>query len=187
MESHFLAETEWRDIGAYTQATFKTIIKDIEVIEKEMDVIIQMDAGLCNLMKIMTSIPYIGKVIATEILIRTNEFKDFTSPKKFASYCGIAPFEKTSGTSVRKKPKISHIANKDMKKLLHLASLGATRNGKSQFRTYYARKVKEGKNGMSVLNAVRNKLVGVIFACVRENKPYESPVLSKQQPQLPTD
>jgi transposase len=116
IESHFLAETERRHIGAYTQSSLKAIVQDVAAIEIEMTAIIQMDPHLSELTKILTSIPFIGKVIATHIIIRTNEFKDFTSPKKFASYCGIAPFEKTSGTSLRKKPKISHIANKDMKK-----------------------------------------------------------------------
>lgn len=39
--------------------------------------------------------------------------------------------------------------------------------------TYYHRKVEEGKNKMSVINAVRNKLIHRVFACVRENRKYE--------------
>ena len=38
---------------------------------------------------------------------------------------------------------------------------------------YYIRKVAEGKNKMSVLNAVRNKLVLRIFACINQDREYE--------------
>ena len=44
---------------------------------------------------------------------------------------------------------------------------------KGELREYFDRKVKDGKNKMAVLNAVRNKLVLRIFACVKENKKYE--------------
>lgn len=38
---------------------------------------------------------------------------------------------------------------------------------------YYQRKVQEGKNKMNVINAVRNKIIKRIFACVRDNRKYE--------------
>jgi transposase len=43
----------------------------------------------------------------------------------------------------------------------------------TQLKTYYQRKVKEGKNKMLVLNNVRNKLVLRIFVCVREERNYD--------------
>jgi transposase len=170
---HFLKESARKEIGKYTNASFKAIESDIRAIEKEMEDIINGDEGLRVLMDLITSVPHVGKLIAIEIIIITNEFRDFSSPKQFSSYCGIAPFAKTSGTSINKKPKVSSIGNKEMKRMLHLAALGSARRGTSSFKTYYARKVREGKNKMSVLNAIRNKLVRVIFACVRERKPYE--------------
>ena len=37
---------------------------------------------------------------------------------------------------------------------------------------YYERKVAEGKSKMSVLNAVRNKLLARVVACVNNQKEY---------------
>jgi transposase len=173
MESYFLSEPSRKDINSYTRSTFEAIRVDIDNIEREMVAIIDLDGHLHNLMQIISSVPHIGRIIATEVIVLTNEFRDITCPKKFSSYCGIAPFARTSGTSLKGKPRISSLANKDMKTNLHLAALGSTRPGKSKFKAYYARKVLEGKNKMSILNAIRNKLVHVIFACVRENKLYE--------------
>jgi transposase len=173
VESYFLTGADKKDVWKYTQASFEAVKSDVKVIEKEMQTIVYKDQRLQELVGLITSVPQVGNVIAIEIIILTNEFKDISCPKKFSSLCGIAPFAKTSGTSVNKKPRISSIGNRDMKKMLHLAAIQSAKPGKSTFKTYYARKVREGKNKMSVLNAVRNKLVRVIFACVRDKRAYE--------------
>ncbi|MCF6352000.1 MAG: IS110 family transposase, partial [Cyclobacteriaceae bacterium] len=41
-------------------------------------------------------------------------------------------------------------------------------------KAYYERKVSEGKNKMSVINAIRNKLIHRVFTCVNENRKYEN-------------
>ena len=64
------------------------------------------------------------------------------------------------------------MANKNMKRLLHMAALSSIRI-QGDLKDYYTRKVAEGKNKMSVINAIRNKLILRIFACVKENRKYE--------------
>jgi len=49
----------------------------------------------------------------------------------------------------------------------------ATRKKDGEFREYYLRKVAEGKNKMSVLNAIRAKLVLRMFAVIRDNRMYD--------------
>ena len=60
-----------------------------------------------------------------------------------------------------------------IKKLLHLAAMAAIRSDK-ELKEYYLRKVAEGKNKMSVLNAVRNKLVHRIMSVITRKQPYLS-------------
>ena len=81
------------------------------------------------------------------------------------------PFEHSSG-QYKGKAKVSQIANKQVKSLLHLGAMSAIQYCPS-LKGYYERKVKEGKNKMLVINNVRNKLVGRVFACVRENRNYD--------------
>lgn len=97
-------------------------------------------------------------------------FKDINCAKQFACYSGVAPYQYGSGTSIRGKTRVSHMANKTMKTLLHsMAALVAT-SCNAEIKIYYERKVAEGKNKMLVLNAVRNKLIHRIFACVKQNR-----------------
>ena len=69
------------------------------------------------------------------------------------------------------------MANKNLKKLLHLCALVAIKNN-PELKQYYERKVSEGKNKMSVINAVRNKLVLRIAAVIKRGSPYVDELVS---------
>jgi transposase len=152
--------------------SLKAIDEDIARADKAIDKLIKDDAELNRLFSLITSVSGIGKVTAVQVIIATNEFKDINNPKKFACYSGIAPFTDDSGKII-KKARVSHMANKKVKTLLHLSAIVAIQHN-DDLKLFYQRKVlQENKNKMSVLNAVRNKLVLRIFACVNQNRPYE--------------
>lgn len=146
--------------------------KDIAATEEQIAKVIAEDERLKELFTLITSVPGIGMVTATEVIVSTNEFKDIQEAKKYACYSGIAPFGYSSGSSIRGKAKVSKMANKRVKKLLHLAAMAAA-SFDQELKAYFMRKVAQGKNKMAVLNAVRNKLIHRIFACVRNNRKYE--------------
>lgn len=150
--------------------TLKSIRADLEKVEKAIREVIKSDLELSRLFGIITSVGGIGEVTAIGIIVTTNEFRDIKDSKKYACYAGVVPFVKESGVH-KGKPRVSSMANKTMKTLLHMASLSAIRYNES-IKAYYGRKVAEGKNKMSVLNAVRNKLIHHVFACVNQNRKY---------------
>jgi transposase len=153
-------------------ATIRNLEKDLKKVEDKIHHIVQSDPILKRLFEITMSINGVGVIIATELIICTNEFKAISNAKKFACYAGIVPFEYISGTSMKSRSKVSHRANKRMKMLLHLGALTAIKCNQD-VNNYYQRKVTEGKNKMLVINSIRNKIVHRIFACVRENRLYE--------------
>ena len=59
-----------------------------------------------------------------------------------------------------------------LKKLLHLAAMSAIQCS-DELKIFYKRKVDSGKNKMSVINAVRNKLISRIFVCVKNKRMYQ--------------
>jgi len=111
-------------------------------------------------------------VTAVNLIVHTNEFKKLNDPRKLACYCGIAPFEHSSGSSIRGKTRVSHMANKKLKTNLHMASLSGVRND-TDLKKYYERKTAEGKSKLSVLNAVKNKLIARVIAVVKRGTPYQ--------------
>ena len=74
--------------------------KQIERIEKQMEDIIKNDKDLKQIYQLVTSIKGVGSQTALFMIVITNGFTKFKNARKFASYCGIAPFPNTSGTSL---------------------------------------------------------------------------------------
>lgn len=149
------------------------VLAQLNTVEQHIEALIGDDAHLQRLQAIITSVDGVGKVTAWQMIVTTNEFQDFTDSRKFACFSGVVPFDHSSGTSVYARPRVSHMANKRMKELLHMSALSATTMKKSDLNVYYQRKVAEGKNKMLVLNNIRNKIVQRVFACVKDNRKYE--------------
>lgn len=143
--------------------------KDRRAVDKAIDALIEADPHLSQLFELVMSVPGIGTATATEIVIATNEMKTITDPKKMACHAGVAPFNYQSGSSVRGRPGVSQHARKRLKSLFHLGAMAAIRV-KGELQDYYQRKVKDGKNKMLVLNAVRNKLIHRVYAVVARGK-----------------
>jgi transposase len=144
---------------------------EIDLVEKELMRIINLHEELADTLKLLLSIRGIGKVLAMYLITLTDNFTKFLSPRKFACYAGIAPFEYSSGSSVKGRTKVHSCANKQIKSLLNMAAMSSIQlNG--EYKTNYLRRLSEGKNKMSTLNIIRNKLVFRAFAVVKRRTPY---------------
>lgn len=157
--------------------TIKGLDKDLDAIEKQMKDIIDSDDELRKLYTLVSSVVGVGFVTTVNLIIATSEFKLFHCHRKFACYAGVAPFEHKSGSSIRGRTRVSHLANKKIKCNLHMASLTAIKLDEGM-KAYYERKVAEGKSKMSVLNAIRNKLLSRIFAVVERGTMYQKNYLA---------
>jgi len=139
--------------------------------EEQMKALIYSEEKLKNIYELITSVKSLGFIIAVYTIVYTNAFTTFSSARQFACYCGIAPFENTSGTSLKGKTKISPMANKKLKSLFNMAAFTAIR-WEPELKAYYKRKIDEGKPPMSVVNAIRNKLMARMIAVVKRGTPY---------------
>jgi len=166
----FVKKKQHREHMAICRKSQAAVSQDLELVDLAIKQLVSSDEQLKKLYELITSVPRIGPVTAWLILISTNEFKDINDPKKFACYAGVAPFDHSSGRITR-KGKVSKIANREMKALLHLCAMGAIREV-AELKEYYERKKAEGKPSMLVLNAIRNKLISRVFSCVNQGRPF---------------
>lgn len=153
------------------KSSLAAIDKDLKNVEIRIISIVNEDENLKQLYKLITSVVGIGFVTAINLIVYTNGFTVLKDTRKLACYCGVAPFEYSSGSSVRGKTKVHYMANKKLKCNLHMASLSAVKLD-ADLKAYYERKVAEGKNKMSVLNAVKNKLLARVIAVVNKQEEY---------------
>jgi len=145
--------------------------KQIKQVERLMLQHIASDPKLKRNYQLVTSVIGIGLIIGCCFLAYTNNFTSFINARKFASYCGVAPFPHTSGTSYKGRARVSHIANKRIKALFTNGANSAIQYDK-ELKLYYQRRIAEGKEEGSVLNAVKNKLIQRAFAVAQRETPY---------------
>ena len=169
--SEFIEKSIVSQAAKNCRSSIQAIKKDIKKLNQEIAKLAKQDAVVSQQMKVATSVTGIGPIIAANMIVTTNEFNDISQHKKYACYAGIAPFEHSSGTSIRGRTRVSHMANKTMKRLLHLGARSAIRHS-PEIKQYYERKRAEGKPRMSVLNAVCNKLISRVFVCINNNRLY---------------
>lgn len=146
-----------------------SLTQNIKEIDKQIKHLLESSENLANQKSILTSVDGVGDQVAIHTILATSGFTKFNSGRKFACHVGVAPFAFESGTSQRSRRKVSYRANLDLKKLFHMAALSAIKM-KGEFKNYFDRKVAEGKNKMTVINAVRAKLINRIFALIRDNR-----------------
>lgn len=168
----FIDKSLSKMMADFVKKPIEEIMKTIKLIDNKIKAAIQSDEQTQSMVDIITSVPGVGIVTAVKIVVTTNEFKNINDPRKYACYGGIAPFERSSGTSIRGKMQVSKKANLSVKTILSMcASSSIVHN--YEMKQFYERKIAEGKNKRSVLNAVRNKIIHRVFACVNQNRPYE--------------
>ena len=144
---------------------------EISYVEQEMAKIISSSAPLAENYELLTSIKGIGMINAILLLCVTDNFSRFSDPRKFACYCGVTPFEHTSGSSIRGRTRTSVLANRKVKVYLTRAAITAMA-WDPQLKAYYKRKTEEGKHKASVINAIRAKIIARCFAVIKRRTPF---------------
>lgn len=145
--------------------------KQIKGIEVRITDIISADVAMSRNYELLSSLKGVGLVVACQLLYHTGNFTRFSSWRAFSSYCGTAPFEYQSGTSIHRRKQCHYLGDRKMKSLLSMASVSAIQHD-SELRLYYKRKLVEGKAKMIAINNVRNKLIARAFAVVKRGTPY---------------
>lgn len=141
-------------------------------LENEIKVLIQSNQSIKATFDLLMSIKGVGLIIAAYMISSTANFTRFKNARKFNCYAGLAPFKNESGTSIKGRSRVSHLANKDSKALLNLAASSAIQ-WDPELKAYYQKRVAEGKRKMSCLNIIRAKIVARMFAVVKRQSPFK--------------
>jgi transposase len=153
------------------EETIEQLTETINTLEREMKRLIDRDQNFRNQLLILTGIPGIGFLLASNLLVMTRGFTSPVHAKRLASYLGIAPLQHTSGKSVFRQSQSRHFGPATPRKLLYLASCSVVTHN-PEFRRYFLRKTAEGKSPRLVLNNVANKLLKLVCALIRSQQPY---------------
>lgn len=139
-----------------------------QAIKAEIKAIVLSQEDLKKEVEAICTIPGVGFLTAVIVLAETNGFELIRNKRQLTSYAGLDVKEKQSGTSVKKKPKISKKGNKNLRQAMHLPSLTAVKNN-IQHKKLYKRLVEKSGIKMKGLVAVQRKLLELIYV-IHKNK-----------------
>jgi len=113
-------------------------------------------------------------VIAAEIIGEVKDISRFHSPGALAKYAGCAPREHSSGKTVRWRKTRS--GNRRLNRAFHRMALSQiSRSGNERAKSYFQRKVSEGKTKSQALVCLRRQLVNVVWMMMKYNAQYRLP------------
>lgn len=155
-------------INAKTLTYLRSQLKEIET---RISSIVKENEKINNQVELVKSVPGIGQQTALYLVITTKCFDAFEDWRKMACYSGIAPFDHSSGSSIRGRTRVSPLANLKMKSMMQMCVLSAIKRD-TELKEYYKKKKEEGKNPMLVMNNVRCKILARVFAVVHRGTPF---------------
>lgn len=122
--------------------------------------------------KLLQTLPGIGPRTGARILAEIGDGSRFADASKLASYAGLVPVTRQSGTSIRGES-MSRRGNHRLKNAMFLAAFASLRSPESK--AFYDRKRAEGKKHNAALICLARRRTGVILAMLRDQQPYRPP------------
>jgi transposase len=152
--------------------TLNAIDKAMKRVREAMDELVEGDEQLSQDCRLLESVKGIGHSSALQILAALPAgFRSF-SPRELASYCGLVPRIRESGTSVRGKARLATRCNRRLRTTLYMPALVA-RTHCPHLRAFADRLLARGKAKKAVIAAVMRKLAHAIWAILVRREPYD--------------
>jgi transposase len=169
--SNFNSKAVQKMMAQSHKAALKGLQQSLQAIEKEISTRVKENEAIKTNYELLQSIPGIGPLTAVYLVCCTANFSGSRTGKQLACYAGVVPFSQSSGKSIKGRPRVHKMANKELKRMLHMCAMSAIRKY-PEFRDYYERKTAQGKHPLAVLNAIKNKLALRAVAVIKNQSPY---------------
>ncbi|MBQ1267503.1 MAG: transposase [Proteobacteria bacterium] len=160
-------------VGNYLQQQIDLFKQQEAMVNAEIQKLIAKDKALKPINARLRSIPGIGPVVASFLIVLFSN-RDFQNGMQAAAFCGLIPKEYQSGTSIEGKPRMTKRGPGYIRAGLRVAATAVLVTKKpNPLKEYYERLVESGKAKASALGALMHKLVIVAFAIWRDEVEYQ--------------
>ena len=155
-----------------TQRSCKALLKSLEAererVDRAIGKLVQQSPLWCKKLDLLTGVPGVGDIVARTLLAELPELGTIDR-HQIAALAGVAPFSRDSG---RKKGKRFVRAGRvQVRAPLYMACLVAIQHNRP-LKAFYQRLRAAGKPARLALIAVMRKLLTILNAMLRDNKPW---------------
>jgi transposase len=152
--------------------TFPMLARRIRALDADADelsALVAEEVGDDETYECLLTVPGVGAATAAQ-LVASVSIESFRGSDRLASYCGLAPRDTQSGTTIS-SVSASPEGNRCLKNLLIFSCLSLVR-GDSEFGRYYRACRARGMRHTPALKATARKRLKVIYAVMRDRRPY---------------
>jgi len=155
-----------------TQRSHKTMLKSLEAergrIDRAIDKLVRASPIWCAKLDLLTSVPGVGDIVARTLLAELPELGTIDR-HQIAALAGVAPFSRDSGR--KKGRRFVRAGRVQVRAPVYMAGLVAIRHN-PPLKSFYRRLREAGKPPRLALVAVMRKLLTILNAILRDNKPW---------------
>lgn len=156
----------------------KYLDKQVALIKQRIKTHIDQNPDLKEKQKLLESIPGVGESTIELVLSQFADIEKFSSAKKLASFLGIAPTERSSGSSVRGRRRMSKVGRSSLRKAFYMPALSAMQYNPIIIRMKQ-RLTEAGKPKMIIVGAAMRKLVHLIYGVLKNKIPFDPDYAAK--------
>ena len=120
----------------------------------------------------LLSIPGSGATTAAKLLGELMDVKLYESARQLAAFVGLAPRLHESGSSVKKRAKLSKVGAPRLRKALYFPAIVAIKHN-PYIKELSERMSQRGKCLMQVIGAAMRKLVHLAYGVLKSGKPFD--------------
>jgi transposase len=165
-------ETATPTVAALTLEHLEYLKQQQQLIKKLISDHFDQHPHLKQQRELLTSIPGIGDLTASILLAEIGDVSDYDNARQLAAYAGLTPSERSSGTSVKGKTRLSCTGNVRLRKALYMPAVVAMRYN-PLLKAMSERLLGRGKVKMQVIGALMRKLVHLAFGILKSQKPFD--------------
>ena len=154
----------------FCEARQKLLEQQLEEANGAIKALVHASEEVQEQVKLLTSMPGIGPLTASILLVETLHLSRMESSNQWAAYAGLSPVPRQSG-SFTGRTHISKIGNGRLRRAFYLCALTASRM-KNTFGDFYRHLIAQGKPKKVALIALARKLLRVAFAVLKSGQKF---------------
>ena len=153
-------------------AVLATYAEQVRALEAAVEAHLAAHPDLARQRDLLVSIPGVGAQTAATVLAELGDGAAFASARSVAAYAGLVPRHHESGSSVRRRPRLSKAGNARLRRALYWPAISAIRHNEA-VRVFAGRLAARGKSKMSVIGASMRKLVQICYGVLKSGRPFD--------------
>jgi transposase len=173
-EENRLASGTLSEVVRSSLETMIAMLKEqIKQVKRQIRDHLQQHPGLRQQAELISSIPGLGELTAANLLAEFGDLLSYGGGRQLVAYAGLSPQERTSGSSVRGKPRLCKIGSARLRKTLYMPAVVGLRYNPA-VQALAERLRARGKHTRCILGAIMRKLLHWVYGVLKSGRPFDA-------------